>query len=236
MKSIKHLKQKGNEKMSKEIATVFMNELSFNNRKLTSVTKSIVNYANGIEANKIKMAAEINRVLSEKLFVDDFDKFETYTMKTFGLAKAMAYNYANVGAWAEKNDKGNPTGQSVLVHRDEKGKVIADYSITKLLQIIPVELDTAKKWDENGIINPSMSVKEIKAIVKAWKNCEAAEAEAVEAEAVEAVEAEAVDACEMALQNILNGIATLKGDIRFADCNEQFNLIEQQIKKIEEKF
>ena len=77
-----------------------------------------------------------------------------------------------------------------------------------------------------------------KSIVKAWKNCKAVEAEAVEAEAVEAeaVEAEAVDACEMALQNILNGIATLKADIRFADCNEQFNLIEQQIKKIEEKF
>ena len=67
-----------------------------------------------------------------------------------------------------------------------------------------------------------------KSIVKAWKNCKAVEAEAVEAEAV--------DACEMALQNILNGIATLKADIRFADCNEQFNLIEQQIKKIEEKF
>ena len=228
--------------MSKEIATVFANELSFNNRKLTSATKSIVNYANGIEVNKIKMAAEINRVLSEKLFVDDFDKFETYTMKTFGLAKAMAYNYANVGAWAEKNDKGNPTGQSVLVHRDEKEKVIADYSITKLLRLIPVELSTVKEWDENGTINPSMSVKEIESIVKAWKNCEAAEAEAVEAEAeteavkVEAVESEAVDACEMALQNILNGIATLKADIRFADCNEQFNLIEQQIKKIEEKF
>ena len=234
--------------MSKEIATVFVNELSFNNKKLNSVTKSIVNYANGIEANKIKMAAEINRVLSEKLFVDDFDKFETYTMKTFGLAKAMAYNYANVGAWAEKNDKGNPTGQSVLVHRDEKGKVIADYSITKLLRLIPVELDTAKEWDENGTINPSMSVKEIESIVKAWKSREAeaveAEAEAVEAEAeaveaeTEAVEAEteAVDACEMALQNILNGIVTLKADIRFADCNEQFEAIEQQIKKIEEKF
>ena len=233
--------------MSNEIATVFMNELSFNNRKLTSVTKSIVNYANGIEANKIKMAAEINRVLSEKLFVDDFDKFETYTKKTFGLAKAMAYNYANVGAWAEKNDKGNPTGQSVLVHRDEKGKVIADYSITKLLRLIPVELDTAKEWDKKGTINPSMSVKEIESIVKAWKICEAAdieaeevetvetETEAVEAEAVEA-EAEEIDACEMALQNILNGIATLKSDIRFADCNEQFEAIEQQIKKIEEKF
>ena len=226
--------------MSNKIETVFMNELSFNNRKLTSVTKSIVNYANGIEANKIKMAAEINRVLSEKLFVDDFDKFETYTKKTFGIAKAMAYNYANVGAWAEKNDKGNPTGQSVLVHRDEKGKVIADYSITKLLRLIPVELDTAKEWDETGTINPSMSVREIESIVKVWMSREAAEAEAIEAEEIdteaEAVEAETVDACEMALQNILNGIATLKADIRFADCNEQFNLIEQQIKKIEEKF
>lgn len=242
--------------MSNEIATVFMNELSFNNRKLTSVTKSIVNYANGIEANKMKMAAEINRVLSEKLFVDDFDKFETYTKKTFGLAKAMAYNYANVGAWAEKNDKGNPTGQSVLVHRDEKGKVIADYSITKLLRLIPLELDMAKEWDKNGTINPSMSVKEIESIVKAWKTYEAADIESVkeiestvkawktceaadiEAEEVESetVEAEEVDACEMALQNILNGIATLKADSRFADCNEQFNLIEEQIKKIEEKF
>lgn len=233
--------------MSNGIANVFMSELSFNNRKLTSVTKSIVNYANGIEANKIKIAAEINRVLSEKLFVDDFDNFETYAKKIFGLSKAMAYNYANVGVWAEKNDKGNPTGQSVFVHRDEKGKVIADYSITKLLRLIPVELDTVKEWDEKGTINPSMSVKEIESIVKAWKTCEAAdieaeevetveaETEAVEAEAVEA-EAEEIDACEMALQNILNGIATLKADIRFADCNEQFNLIEQQIKKIEEKF
>lgn len=230
--------------MANEIATVSVNELAFNNKKLTSVTKSIVNYANGIEANKIKMAAEINRVLSDKLFVDDFDKFETYTKETFGLAKAMAYNYANVGAWAEKNDKGNPTGQSVLVHRDDKGKVTGDYGITKLLRLLPVGLDTAKEWDENGTINPSMSVKEIEAIVRAWKSREdedeaevvEAEAEEVETEEADTEATEEIDACEMALQDILNGLATLKADSRFADCDKQFKAIEQQIKKIEEKF
>ena len=39
--------------------------------------------------------------------------------------------------------------------------------------------------------------------------------------------------CEDAFKN---GIATLKADSRFADCENQFKKIEQQIKIIEEKF
>ena len=76
----------------------------------------------------------------------------------------MAYNYASIGKeWIERNENGNPTGESILPHDT------VDYQITKILALMKVGVEQATEWANDGTINPFMSVKEIKDIVKEWE-------------------------------------------------------------------
>lgn len=150
--------------MKNELVTITGTEISFNNKQLNTATKNIYGYVFGMEKNKFKMAAEMSRILENNLFVDDFDNFETYASKVFNLKKAMAYNYASIGKeWIERNEKGNPTGESILPHDT------VDYQITKILALMKVGVEQATKWANDGTITPFMSVKEIKDIVKEWE-------------------------------------------------------------------
>lgn len=150
--------------MKNELVTITGTEISFNNKQLNIATKTIYGYVFGMEKNKFKMAAEMSRILENNMFVDDFDNFETYASKVFNLKKAMAYNYASIGKeWIERNEMGNPTGESILPHDT------VDYQITKILALMKVGVEQATEWANDGTINPFMSVKEIKEIVKEWE-------------------------------------------------------------------
>ena len=146
----------------------------------------------------------------------------------------MAYNYASIGKdWIERNDKGNPTGESILPHDT------VDYQITKILALMKVGVEQATEWANDCTITPFMSVKEIKDIVKEWddkKNAIDATEEVETTESMNDPEEEIQDAAEVVLQNIVQAITTLKADNRFKDCGEQFKTIEQAIKEIETKF
>lgn len=149
--------------MKNELVTITGTQISFNNKQLNTATKNIYGYVFGMEKNKFKMAAEMSRILENNLFVDDFENFETYASKVFNLKKAMAYNYASIGKeWIERNEKGNPTGESILPHDT------VDYQITKILALMKVGVAQATEWANDGTITPFMSVKEIKDIVKEW--------------------------------------------------------------------
>ena len=151
--------------MNNELVTITGTEISFNNKQLNTATKNIFGYVFGMEKNKFKMAAEMSRILENNLFVDDFDNFETYASKVFNLKKAMAYNYAAIGKeWVARNEKGIPTGESILPHDT------VDYQITKILVLMKVGVAQATEWANNGTISPFMSVKEIKDIVEEWDN------------------------------------------------------------------
>lgn len=148
-----------------ELVTITGTEISFNNKQLDTATRNIYGYVFGMEKNKFKMAAEMSRILENNLFVDDFDNYETYAGKVFNLKKAMAYNYASIGKdWIARTEKGNPTGESILQHDT------LDYQITKILALMKVGAEQATEWANNGTINPFMSVKEIKDIVKNWES------------------------------------------------------------------
>lgn len=167
--------------MKNELVTITGTEISFNNKQLNTATKNIYGYVFGMEKNKFKMAAEMSRILENNLFVDDFENFETYASKVFNLKKAMAYNYASIGKeWIERNDKGNPTGESILPHDT------VDYQITKILALMKVGVAQATEWSNDGTINPFMSVKEIKDIVKEWDD----KNNAIDVDATEAEEQE----------------------------------------------
>lgn len=218
-------------------------KLSFTSKKLTTATRNIANYYSAAGKNVLKIAAELAKVNTENLYADDFGKFEEYTEQVFNLKKAMAYHYAAIGKdFVARNDKGNPTGESVLPHNT------VDYSVTKLAVLVPVGVETATEWANEGKISPDMTVKELKQVVADWKeentvdagateqeSCEGTE-EAETTESMNVPEEEIQDAAEVALQNIVQSITTLKADNRFTDCGEQFKTIEQAIKEIETKF
>lgn len=167
--------------MKNELVTITGTEISFNNKQLNTATKNIYGYVFGMEKNKFKMAAEMFRILENNLFIDDFENFETYASKVFNLKKAMAYNYASIGKeWIERNDKGNPTGESILPHD------IVDYQITKILALMKVGVAQATEWANDGTITPFMSVKEIKDIVKEWDD----KKNAIDVDATETAEQE----------------------------------------------
>lgn len=230
--------------MANEIISISNDtKLSFTSKKLTTATRNIANYYTAAGKNVLKIAAELAKVNTENLYADDFGKFEEYTEQVFNLKKAMAYHYAAIGKdFVARNDKGNPTGESVLPHNT------VDYSVTKLAVLVPVGVETATEWANEGKISPDMTVKELKQVVAEWKDENTIEAEATEqgscegteeAETTESMnvpEEEIQDAAEVALQNIVQSITTLKADNRFKDCEEQFNTIEQAIKEIETKF
>lgn len=147
-----------------ELVTITGTEITFNNKQLNTATRNIYGYVFGMEKNKFKMAAEMSRILENNLFVDDFENFETYAGKVFSLKKAMAYNYAAIGKdWIAMNEKGNPTGESILPHDT------VDYQITKILALMKVGVEQATEWANDGTITPFMSVKEIKDVVKEWE-------------------------------------------------------------------
>lgn len=147
-----------------ELVTITGTEITFNNKQLNTATRNIYGYVFGMEKNKFKMAAEMSRILENNLFVDDFENFETYAGKVFNLKKAMAYNYAAIGKdWIARNEKGNPTGESILPHDT------VDYQITKIIALMKVGVEQATEWANDGTITPFMSVKEIKDVVKEWE-------------------------------------------------------------------
>jgi len=167
--------------MNNELVTITGKEISFNNKQLNTATKNIYGYVFGMEKNKFKMAAEMSRILENNLFVDDFENFETYASKVFNLKKAMAYNYAAIGKeWVARNDKGIPTGESILPHDT------VDYQITKILALMKVGVAQATEWANDGTISPFMSVKEIKDIVEEWDD----KKNAIDVDATETAEQE----------------------------------------------
>lgn len=176
-----------------ELVTITGTEISFNNKQLNTATCNIYGYVLGMEKNKFKMAAEMSRILENNLFVDDFDNFETYAGKVFNLKKAMAYNYAAIGKdWVARNEKGNPTGESILPHDT------VDYQITKILALMKVGVEQATEWANDGTITPFMSVKEIKDLVKEWDD----KKNAIDVDATETAEQETeTETAEQATEN-----------------------------------
>ena len=172
-----------------ELVTITGTEISFNNKQLDTATRNIYGYVFGMEKNKFKMAAEMSRILENNLFVDDFDNYETYAGKVFNLKKAMAYNYAAIGKdWIARTEKGNPTGESILQHDT------LDYQITKILALMKVGAEQATELANNGTINPFMSVKEIKDIVKNWESKQnAIDVDATETENEQETETESAE-------------------------------------------
>lgn len=136
-------------------------------KKLLSHTKTIVKLMTTTKRNMFEISAILLVIRNEKLYEKDgFKDVFDYAEKLFGYKKNMVYKMTTT---AEKFIEKDTTGKeyvSILTHENE------DYSVSQLIELNSLEPDTATKLDDLEVISPKMATKEIREIVKAYKNGE----------------------------------------------------------------
>ncbi|MGN0014175.1 MAG: hypothetical protein ACI37T_02015 [Candidatus Gastranaerophilaceae bacterium] len=159
--------------MSNEIMATFetaitpQQELHFNNKKLMQHTKAIEKLMTATKRNMFEISARLLVIRNENLFEDDgFKDVFDYAEQLFGYKKNMVYKLTTA---AEKFIEASPTGKgyvSILTHDN------ADYTVSQLIELNSLEPDTAVELDQQKYISPTMSTKEIREVVKSYKNGE----------------------------------------------------------------
>ena len=155
------------EVMETAIVTNGNNDTTLKNYKLRQHTKAIEKLMNATKRNMFEISARLLVIRNEDLFSDDGfkDVFE-YAEKLFGYKKNMVYKLTTA---AEKFIEQSPQGKgyvSIITHDD------VDYTVSQLIELNALEPDTATHLDESGIIDPKMTTKEIREVVKRYKNGE----------------------------------------------------------------
>lgn len=136
-------------------------------KKLLSHTKAIEKLMTSTKRNMFEISARLLVIRNENLFEKDgFKDVFDYAEKLFGYKKNMVYKMTTT---AEKFIEKDATGKeyvSILTHENE------DYTVSQLIELNSLEPDTATKLDELEVISPKMSTKEIREVVKVYKNGE----------------------------------------------------------------
>lgn len=136
-------------------------------KKLLSHTKAIEKLMTSTKRNMFEISARLLVIRNENLFEKDgFKDVFDYAEKLFGYKKNMVYKMTTT---AEKFIEKDATGKeyvSILTHDNE------DYTVSQLIELNSLEPDMATKLDELEVISPKMSTKEIREVVKAYKNGE----------------------------------------------------------------
>lgn len=183
------------------------------NKKLASHTKAIEKLMTATKRNMFEISARLLVIRNENLFEDDgFKDVFDYAEQLFGYKKNMVYKLTTA---AEKFIEQSPQGKgyvSIITHENE------DYTVSQLIELNAIEPDTAVKLDELEVISPSMTTKEIREVVKAYKKGEIDEngnfKEVEETEAEPEPEKEKVDETAALIIKTAESIAKILEDER----------------------
>ena len=152
-----------------EMAITKAPTFELSDKKLLSHTKAIEKLMTATKRNMFEISARLLVIRNENLFEKDgFKDVFDYAEKLFGYKKNMVYKMTTT---AEKFIEKDATGKeyvSILIHENEN----EDYTVSQLIELNSLEPDTATKLDELEVISPKMSTKEIRKVVKAYKNGE----------------------------------------------------------------
>lgn len=133
------------------------------NKKLTTYVGQLNKAALSMQSQAYKVAFIVAKIAEEEVWQDDFETFEAFGESMMGVKKATLYNMVKLG-----RDWTDGKGHSVLYNGEP------DYSTSQMYQLMRVKVengdsavDLVKAWNEEGIINPLMSVAQIKEVVQA---------------------------------------------------------------------
>ena len=143
------------------------------NERLKEQTAKITSLLNGAKYSLYEVAMRLLVIKKEELYKDDgFTNIYDYTKKMFGYGKNMTYKMIST-AETLVEQKGEEY-RSIICH-DE-----SDYSMSQLFELGTLAPKEVVELDADGAINPSMTTKEIREVVKDTKEMMKKEAEGEE--------------------------------------------------------
>ena len=158
------------------------------NERLKEHTARITSLLDGAKYNLYEVAMHLMVIKNEELYKDDnFVDIYDYTKKVFGYGKNMTYKMVKT-AETLVEQKGEEY-RSIICHDD------SDYSMSQLFELGTLAPKEVVELDADGAINPSMSTKEIREVVKDTKEMmknEAESEEPTEGDETEVEEGEAI--------------------------------------------
>lgn len=143
------------------------------NERLKEQTIKISSLLDGAKYNLYEVAMRLLVIKSEELYKEDnFVDIYDYTKKVFGYGKNMTYKMVKT-AETLVEQKGEEY-RSIICHDD------SDYSMSQLFELGTLAPKEVVELDADGAINPSMTTKEIREVVKDTKEMMKKEAESEE--------------------------------------------------------
>ena len=143
------------------------------NERLREQTAKITSLLDGAKYNLYEVAMRLLVIKKEELYKDDnFVNIYDYTKKVFGYGKNMTYKMITT-AETLVEQKGDEY-RSIICHDD------SDYSMSQLFELGTLAPKEVVELDADGAINPSMTTKEIREVVKDTKEMMKKEAEGEE--------------------------------------------------------
>lgn len=162
------------------------------NERLKEHTARITSLLDGAKYNLYEVAMHLMVINDEELYKDDnFTDVYDYTKKVFGYGKNMTYKMIKT-AKTLVEEKGEEY-RSIICHDD------CDYSMSQLFELGTLAPKEVVELDADGAINPSMTTKQIREVVKDTKEMMKKESEGEEP--TEEGEAE-VEECEAIVVDI----------------------------------
>lgn len=153
------------------------------NERLREQTAKITSLLDGAKYNLYEVAMRLLVIKKEELYKDDnFVNIYDYTKKVFGYGKNMTYKMITT-AETLVEQKGEEY-RSIICHDD------SDYSMSQLFELGTLAPKEVVELDADGAINPSMTTKEIREVVKDTKEMMKKEAEGEESTEGEEAEVE----------------------------------------------
>ena len=148
------------------------------NERLREQTAKITSLLDGAKYNLYEVAMRLLVIKKEELYKDDnFVNIYDYTKKVFGYGKNMTYKMiATAEALIEEKrvEENKVEYRSIICHDD------SDYSMSQLFELGTLAPKEVVELDADGAINPSMTTKEIREVVKDTKEMMKNEAEGEE--------------------------------------------------------
>ena len=143
------------------------------NERLREQTAKITSLLDGAKYNLYEVAMRLLVIKTEELYKDDnFTDIYDYTKKVFGYGKNMTYKMVKT-AETLVEQKGEEY-RSIICHDD------SDYSMSQLFELGTLAPKEVVELDADGAINPSMTTKEIREVVKDTKEMMKKESEGEE--------------------------------------------------------
>lgn len=149
------------------------------NKDLKNYTSKIKKCGDNIRKNYIKISHILTEVDRTECYLDDgFTDTMDYASAVLGIQKTTTYNLLKIGKEyiAENGERTILTESGV------------DYSVSQLQALLPLGVEKVKEINEEGVINPEMSVRQIKALVKDLGDHEDPEDDTVDGEVTDETE------------------------------------------------